>query len=168
MPGLLVVGLHPSGAEAELEAALAQHVEGGRLLGQDDRVPVVVAEDEGAHAQGGGGGGHGGQRRHRGQLVAEVVGHEQGRVAEVLGPAGLIGPGARRALRGLAELGGETECVAICHGVIVPHIGGDGAGRAGRSVAAGVTPPAAGAAVVGVLGAHVARAVRAFGEGPEG
>ena len=55
---------------------------------------VVVAEDQRAHPQRGGGGGHRGQGRHRGQLVAEVVGHEQGGVTEVLGPAGLVGPRA--------------------------------------------------------------------------
>ena len=128
--GLLVVGLHPSGAQAHFEAALAQHIEGGRLLGQDERVPVVVPEDQRAHPQRGGGGGRGGQGRRRGQLVAEVVRHEQGRVAQVLGPACLFGPGARRAVGPLAQLGGETERVAISHGVIVPHFGVGDAGRA--------------------------------------
>jgi hypothetical protein len=41
-----VVRLHPSGAEAHFEATFAQHIERGRLLGQDERVPVVVPEDE--------------------------------------------------------------------------------------------------------------------------
>ena len=116
---LLVVGLHPSGAQAHFEAALAQHIERGRLLGQDERVPVVVPEDQRAHPQRGGGRGGGGQGRRRGQLVAEVVRHEQGRVAEILGPAGLFGPRAGRAVGPLAQLGGEAERVAISHGVIV-------------------------------------------------
>jgi hypothetical protein len=64
-PRLLVVGLHPPGTEAEFEASIAQHVEGGRLLGQDDGMPVVVPEDQGAHAERGGRGRHGGQGRYR-------------------------------------------------------------------------------------------------------
>jgi hypothetical protein len=42
----LVVGFHPSGAQAHFEATLAQHIERGRLLGEDERVPVVVPEDQ--------------------------------------------------------------------------------------------------------------------------
>ena len=163
--GLLVVGLHPSGAQAHLEAAVAQHIEGGRLLGQDERIPVVVPEDQGAHPQRGGGGCRRGQGRRRGELVAEVVRHEESRVAQILGLACLFGPRARRAVGPLAQLGRETERVAISHGAIVPHIGSATPGVP-DSVAAGVAPPAAGAAVVGVLGAHFAGAVGAFGEGP--
>jgi hypothetical protein len=89
---LLVVGLHPSRAKTHFETALAQHVEGGRLLGQHERVPVVVSEDERPQPQGGRGRRGGGQGGGGCQLVAEVVGHEQGRVAEVLGPPGLRRP----------------------------------------------------------------------------
>ena len=48
---LLVVGLHPAGADAELDAAAGEHVERGDLLRQHDRVLVVVVEDEAADAQ---------------------------------------------------------------------------------------------------------------------
>ena len=65
-----------------------------------------------------GGGRHGGQGRYRGQLVAEVVGHEQGGVTEVLGPSRLFGPGPRRPLGRRAELGGESELVFVRH---APH-----------------------------------------------
>src|SRR5207253_7033807 len=45
---------------------------------------VVVIEDEAADAQGRRGGGGDGHRRHGGELVIEVVGHEECRVAEIL------------------------------------------------------------------------------------
>ncbi len=122
-PGLVVVAAHPARAQAQLEAALAQQVEGGRLLGQHERVAVVVAEDEGPHPERARGGRHRGQGGHGGQLVAEVVGHEQGAVAEVLCLAGLLGPGAGRAVRRLAQLRGEAEPAVVCHGDIVPQIG---------------------------------------------
>ncbi len=121
-PGLFVVGLHPSGTEAELEAPLAQEVERRRLLGQHKGVAVVVTEDERAQAQGRRGPSDGGQGRDRGELVTEVVGHEQGRVPEVFAVTSLFGPRASSPLRSLAQLGGETEGV-IWHGVIVPHFG---------------------------------------------
>ncbi len=120
-PGLVVVGAHPAGTEAHFEATVAQHVERGRLLGQHEGVPVVVAEDQRAHAERGGGGGHRGQGRHGRQLVAEVVGHEQRAVAEVLGLAGLRGPRAGGAVRCLAELRGEAEFAVVCHGAMLPH-----------------------------------------------
>ena len=47
----LVVGGHPPGAEAELEPAVAQHVDGRGLGGEHDRMLVVVAEHERADAQ---------------------------------------------------------------------------------------------------------------------
>ena len=43
---LLVVGNQPAGAEAELEPAVGEEVDGGRLLGEHDRMPVVVVEDK--------------------------------------------------------------------------------------------------------------------------
>ena len=62
---------------------------------------------QGAHLQLGGGVGGGHQRRHRAQLVAEVVRHEQGVVAEVLGLAGQVRP--RRSGRSVAKLDAEAE-----------------------------------------------------------
>jgi len=123
-PGLVVVRPHPAGAQAHFEAAVAQHIEGGRFLGQHEGMAVVVAEDERAHAQRGGGGRHGGQGGHGGELVAEVVGHEQRAVAEVLGLAGLRGPGAGGAVGRLAQLRGEAECAVVCHAAMLPQIGG--------------------------------------------
>ena len=90
---LLVVAAHPPRPEPELEPAPRQHVEGGRLLGQHDGMAVVVVEDERADPQRRGGVGRGHEGGHRCQLVAEMVGHEQRRVPEVLGLAGLLGPG---------------------------------------------------------------------------
>ena len=95
MPDGLVVARHPAGAEADLDPAPAQHVHRGQLLGQHDRVLVVVVEDEGADPQRGRGGG-GRQRRHRRQLVAEMVGHGDRGVAEALDAAGLLDPARPR------------------------------------------------------------------------
>ena len=122
-PGLVVVGAHPAGTEAHFEAAVAEHVERGRLLGQHEGVAVVVAEDQRPHAQRGGGRGHRGQGGHGGELVAEVVGHEQRAVAEVLGLAGLLGPGAGGAVGRLAQLRGEAKPAVVCHAAMLPHIG---------------------------------------------
>jgi hypothetical protein len=83
----------PAGTDAQLEAASGQHVQGGGLLGQEHRVPVVVVQDQAADPQRLGRA-RGRRQRHQGsQLVAERLGHEmiaqqQGVVAERLGPAG--------------------------------------------------------------------------------
>ncbi len=45
-PGLLVVGGHPAGAEAQLEAPVREQVERRHLAGEHDRVLVVVGKDE--------------------------------------------------------------------------------------------------------------------------
>ena len=90
--GALVVLAHPAGPEAELEAPVGEHVDGRRLLGQHRRVVVVVRVHQRADPQrrGGVGGGH--QRRGGRELVVEVVGHGEHRVAEVLGLAGDLDP----------------------------------------------------------------------------
>ena len=104
---LLVVADHPAGAEADLEPTVGQHVHRGQLLGEHDRVLVVVVPHERADAQVGGrvGGRH--QRRHRRELVAEVVGHRQHRVAVGLGAAASSTHSARAA--GLRRLDAEAE-----------------------------------------------------------
>ena len=43
---LFVVGGHPSGAEPDLDPTVREVVDGGELLGQDERVAIVVVEDE--------------------------------------------------------------------------------------------------------------------------
>ena len=73
--GGVVVGAHPAGADADLQPAVGEHVHGGQLLGQHDRVLVVVVEHQRADPQRGGGVGGRHHRRHGRQLVAEVVGH---------------------------------------------------------------------------------------------
>ena len=49
--GLLVVGGHPARADAELEPAVGEQVDRRRLVGEHDRVLVVVAEHERADPQ---------------------------------------------------------------------------------------------------------------------
>ena len=83
---------------------------------------VVVAEDERTHAQRRRRRGHRGQGRDGRQLVAEVVRHEQGAVAEVLGLACLLGPAPGRAVGRLAQLCGEPEPAIVCHGSMLPQI----------------------------------------------
>ena len=120
--GLVVVGAHPAGAETQLEAPLAQHVEGGGLLGQHEGVAVVVAEDQRAHAQRGGRGRHRSQRRDRRQLVAEVVGHEQRAVARGPRPGGPGRPRSgpcRRAPCSVARRSGT--CGRVPWGHRAPH-----------------------------------------------
>ena len=133
--GFLVVGLHPSGAQAHFEAALAQHIEGGRLLGQDERIPVVVPEDRGAHPQRGGGGRRGGQGRRRGELIAEVVRHEQSRVAEILGLACLCRPRSAPCRRAPCSVGRRSgTCGDLPWRHRAPYRVGDaGRGRLSRS-----------------------------------
>ncbi len=104
---LLVVGGHPSGAQPELDPALGEQVEGGDLLGQHDRVPVVVAEDQRSDPQGGGGLGRHGQGHQRPELVLEVVGDEQGRVPEVFDACGPVRHAAPAGSVG--QLDGEAE-----------------------------------------------------------
>ena len=74
----VVVGSHPPGAEAELQATVGKEVDRRRFLGQDRRMLVIVVEHQRADAQRGGVRGSHRDRRHRCQLVAEVVGHEEG------------------------------------------------------------------------------------------
>ena len=119
----VVVRAHPARAEAELETTVAQHVERGRLLGEHERMAVVVAEDERAHAQARRRPRHCGESGNRGELITEVVGHEEGAVAEVLGFAGLLGPRARRSIGRGAQLRGEAKLPVVCHCAIVPENG---------------------------------------------
>ena len=80
--GALVLGLVPAGADADLQAPIAQLVEGRQLLRQHHRMPQVVVEDERAKPQGGGDGGRDAQRGDRRELIDEVVGQHEGRVPE--------------------------------------------------------------------------------------
>ena len=81
-PGTLVVGAHPPCADADLETSFAEHVERRRLLCEDDRVAVVVAERERADAQRVG---RVRRRRDRGDrsvAADEVITNVQRRIAE--------------------------------------------------------------------------------------
>jgi hypothetical protein len=70
-PGFVILGLGKAGTEPQLRAAVRQHVEGGNLLRQDHRMPIVVQKDEAPHSQlvrYAGDGREGGERR---QLMPE-------------------------------------------------------------------------------------------------
>ena len=110
---LLVVGVHPSRAEPELESTARQHIERGRFLGQHDRMLVVVVVHQRADAQLRGRVGCGHQGGYGRQLIAEVIGHEQRREAEVFRLLGLLGPSGRGG--GGGELKSEPECPRVSH-----------------------------------------------------
>ena len=82
--GLVVVGLHPASANAELHAALGEHVQGGDLLGKDDRMFVVVVPHQCTDAQGSGCLCCSHQCGHRRQLISEVIRHRQRGESEIL------------------------------------------------------------------------------------
>ncbi len=108
----VVLGGHPAGAEAHLQAALGEEVDRGQLLGQDVGVVVVDGEDPAPDAQvrrDPCGRHHGGDRRHVDGAVTGGVGNvtgpevvvrgEERAVAEVLRPAGDVQPLLARADR---------------------------------------------------------------------
>jgi hypothetical protein len=91
-PGLRVVGQQPARSHPQLEAPVGEEVQRGRVLGEDGGMPEIVVEDHAPHADRGGRvgsrhDGHGG-----GDLVAEVIGHDEDAVAQVLRPARLAQP----------------------------------------------------------------------------
>ena len=118
--GVVLVGV-PGGAEAELEAAVGDVVDGRGLLGEDGGMAVGVAGDEDAEADARGGlgeGGEGGPALHAGALGAEggaeagdEVVHqpeavEVGVLVEVLPGVEEVGP----ADAGLGGDGVEFDC----------------------------------------------------------
>ena len=113
--GLLVVGCHPAGADAELEAAAAEQIDGRRLLGEHHRMAVVVAPHERADGEGGGGLGGGDQCGRDRPLVVEVVGDGERRIAEAFDPLRQLAPahavvgGAGEATGRRAGLDAEAE-----------------------------------------------------------
>ena len=86
--GLFVLRAHVTRAQAQLQATLAEQVDGGRLARQHDRVAQVVVEDEGSHSQAGGGLGHRHQRGQGRQHLHQMVGDQERVVAELLHPPG--------------------------------------------------------------------------------
>ena len=91
-PELAVVTRHPAGPESHLEAPAGQKVERGGFAGQDQRVAVVVGEDERTHAQASRRRGRCRKRGNWRELTAQVVGHDQHVVAERLSPTCEGGP----------------------------------------------------------------------------
>src|SRR5262249_22980026 len=99
--------LRPARPDAEREPALAQEVDRGALLGEQDRVAEVdtghVRPDEDARRRAGGR--H--QRRDGAELATEVIVHLEALVAEGLHPPDQSGPLLGRA--GLGGLRSEPE-----------------------------------------------------------
>ena len=89
---LVVIGLEPARPQAELEAAVAEEVEGGRLLGQHHRVAIVVAPDQGPQLEPVRGVGRRHQGHRRVELVVEVVGQGHRAVAQVVDPGDQVSP----------------------------------------------------------------------------
>ena len=81
-PSLVVFGLHVAGAEAELQPAVAQEIQGRRLARDQHGVAEVIVEDHGADAKILRGVGGGDERRDRRQEVGQVIRHGQHRVTE--------------------------------------------------------------------------------------
>ena len=82
--GLVVVGLHPSGAEPELVTSLGEELDRRGGLGQHDRMPVVDAVDQRSHPELARDGRDRGQGRRGLPLRREVVGAEDTGVPERL------------------------------------------------------------------------------------
>src|SRR5262249_35531634 len=108
--GLVVVGLHPARADAELVAAARQELDRRGTLGVDHRVAVVDVVHERAHAEPRRDCGRGGEQRARVPLRAEVIGAEDRRVAQPLVGPDPFGPGVGGGgfgLHGGGERGGH-------------------------------------------------------------
>ena len=74
-PIAAVFGKRVTGAEAHLESASAEVVEGGELLSEHHRMSEIVIQHEGADLDSAHGARDGGQHGERGGLTAEVVSH---------------------------------------------------------------------------------------------
>ena len=85
--GALVLGAHPSGAEADVQTAARQCVERCQFSGQDLRDVEVVAQNPRRNAKRGAHLRDDGQSRNRRHLFDQVVRHDEGVVAEALGGA---------------------------------------------------------------------------------
>ena len=110
--GCVVVRAHPPRAQPELHPPAGKHIDGRCLLGVHQRMLVVVVQHQSAHAQRCRRGRSGHHRRHRRQLIAEMIRDQQGRVPEALDPTRLLGPLLARAPAG--RLHAEPELL-LCH-----------------------------------------------------
>src|ERR1700674_3721320 len=108
-----VIPDQPAGAQAEVQAPVRKEVERRSLLGQDDRVSVVVVEDKRPDAQGGGRVGDRHQRGDRARLAVEVIGQIQRLVTHRLDGASPRPPLA--GALGVMLLNGEGECPLLRH-----------------------------------------------------
>ena len=79
---LLVLHLPPAGADAELEAAAGDVVDGGGHVREEGGVAVGVADDEHAAAHAAGLGGHRGEQREALEAGAFGVGEDRDEVVE--------------------------------------------------------------------------------------
>jgi hypothetical protein len=90
---LLVLGPQVAGADAQLEAPVAQQPERGGLPTQQDRMPQVVVGHQGADMQPLGGLGRRSGRDQRREGVVKVIGEQQRVEPQGLDPVGLRPPG---------------------------------------------------------------------------
>ena len=103
----VVLGPVPAGADADVEAPAAQHVEAGHVLGEDRRVAQVVVGHERADPERLGRGGDHGHRRDRRELLDQVIRDDQCGEADRFGAPG--GGGQRGAVDDGLEGGQESE-----------------------------------------------------------
>ena len=106
-PRALVVEALPTGTDAHLESSFRQHVDARQLAGEHRRMAEVAVEhqrsevDRGRHCR------CHGERRDRPEALVEVVGNEEGRVAESLDLANRVEP--RAPLEGLLQVDAEAK-----------------------------------------------------------
>ena len=102
---LTVIPGVPARAKPELEPATGEEVERRRLLREHHRIAVVVVEHEATDPERGRRRRGRGEGSDRGELRGDVIGHEQGVVAEGLSPPRRVTP----VLGGPAALGHDRE-----------------------------------------------------------
>ena len=115
--GVLVLLAQPPGAEADLQPALGQDVEGGEFLGQDRRLAEVLRQHGLGDPQGRRGVGHGLTGDQGSEGADEVIGEPERRVAEGLDRAGGIEQllPLRRGAAGEAEADGSSGGHRVLH-----------------------------------------------------
>ena len=86
----VVLGPVPPGADRDVEATAGQDIDRGEVLGEHGRMAQIVVEHECRDPQALGRRCDPGHRRHRTELLDQVVGNDEAVVAGLLGAAGQV------------------------------------------------------------------------------